>query len=203
MYRIFKFCMQTRRDRSWCIGLQKVINFFYVTPQLINVKSFDDSGRYYRCAKDAATGAFKAAEERQCREGYAFDPSLPDATPCRLTNGNPLYCVKATCAATFFGLQSLKYPTYKPEQGDIGVFCKGDAGIPDVFRCGRGSYLQRAPGLFNAECVLRCSAERQTAPNLQDLTTYFVCYRVNGVLQPYLESCFAGQKFDATLLRCV
>lgn len=161
-----------------------------------------NSCRYYQCVRDAA-GAITASAGMQCRPGYAFDPSLPVLTPCRFTNGNTAYCVKADCGVNF-GLKALKYPTYNVALGDIGVVCKGDAGIPDVFRCGANSYLKSDSSKpFNAICELRCSKEYQMAANLQDTNKYYVCYRTTtGGLEPVLQSCPTGQKFDQAKSIC-
>lgn len=109
------------------------------------------SWRYFRCARNAA-GTLTVTENRQCRAGYVFDPSLPDADPCRFTKGNSAVCVTANCGMTP-GLRILSYPFYKSKVlGEIGVFCRGTAGPPTVFRCGRGQFL-RAQGIFNVQCV--------------------------------------------------
>jgi len=164
-----------------------------------------DCTTYYKCIADTANpGTFKVSNERKCRPGYAFDPALPADTPCRFTNNDARFCVKSNCGKTF-GLQILSYLYLKADQGQVGVLCLGsEKNIPYVFRCGPGTTLVRSPtNPLDADCVLTCRSEYQKAPDNKSKKSYYVCYRSNGVLVPFKETCNEGETFDAQNLKCV
>jgi hypothetical protein len=133
---------------------------------------------------------------------YAYDPSLPEASPCRFTNNNAAYCIKSNCLNNDYGLQILKYQYLTAALGQIGVRCLGSPNIaPLVFKC--GAYQTLSTDKFKPDCVLTCRSEGQKAPYREDITKYYQCFRGVSGLTTVLQSCLMGYKFDAQKLTCV
>lgn len=140
------------------------------------------------------------ATELACPDGYAFDPSLSDAFPCRFKRGNAAICITAACTGS--RAQVLKYPYFNAAMGQIGLHCIGS--LRFVYRCGprtQFSVEDSKPTCSPAAC----SADGQRFPDVSNLSKYNVCtWNLAGnayVIRSF--NCPKNYSFDAKKNECV
>lgn len=135
-----------------------------------------------------------------CPEGYGFDPSLPDAFPCRFTRGDAKKCISATC--TGVTSKVLEYKSLSSSKGQIGLQCIGSFSF--VYRCGPNSKF-RVENSIPTCSPATCSKEGQRYSDLRHPSKYNVCVKNladNGhVIRSF--NCPKSYSFDAKKNECV
>lgn len=157
---------------------------------------FSTNLRYFFCPSYLGE-----ATELACPEGYAFDPSLSDAFPCRFTRGNSDTCISATC--TGGTSQVLRYPSLNnAAMGQIGVHCIGSLSF--VYRCGPNTQF-RVENSRPTCAPATCSNDGQRFSDVRNPAKYNVC-TLNLAGNSYIIRSFNCPKnhyFDAKKNECV
>lgn len=150
-----------------------------------------DCRGYFFCPSD-----FGNATSFKCPENYAFDPSLPDAFPCRFTRNRADLCITASCP----GPGVLRYPNLTPSMGQYGYYCIETAKF--VHRCGPNSQFvsNTAPS-----CSSVCVTEGQRNADADNPSQYTVCHynALGNQLLRITMDCPRNYTYDAKRNECV
>lgn len=152
--------------------------------------------QYYHCFNDG-TGVLKA-NPFVCPDLYAYDPSLPEENPCRLTKNRKDYCITANCPTNSFSNMLMNYPKLSQKLGQVGVTCMG-TDKPIVFRC-KKNFLANINS-FPVECDLQCRNGLR-APYPSDNEKYYDCYYDGRTWRPRVLNCFKNYYFNPSSLKC-
>lgn len=151
--------------------------------------------RYYYCFNDG-TGVLKA-DAYECPDLYAYDPSLPEDTPCRLTNNRKDLCITVNCPNSFNSML-MNYPTLPRSLGQVGVTCMG-TGKPIAFRC-KKDFLANLNS-FPVDCEIQCRSGLR-APFPRDNQKYYDCYYDGRIWRSREVKCFRNYYFNKSSLKC-
>lgn len=148
---------------------------------------------YYFCPSELGNPS-----SHQCPVGYVFDPSLPDAFPCRFTRGRTDLCITASCPST---PTVLRYPNMTPAMGQVGFFCIASSIF--IYRCGANTQFVVNNSVPSCNSV--CVTEGQRNVDPENPSQYTVCYfnELGNQLLRTNMSCPRNYTYHARRNECV